>query len=534
MPSIFISYRRADTTSGYASWIYERIEKEVGAGNVFMDIDSLPLGVDFVEYLKRVLARTDLAFVLIGPGWLDAADESGGRRLDNPEDLVRFEVAEALRLSLRVVPILVDGAQMPESDLLPDELRPLARRHALTFHRQGGAAIRDLLAAVRQVERELERSEREGRQEGAAARRRDRATVEEASGLIPGVKGPVDAEQSQDISTRPSAPQNHERDPAGSTVEGAPTAVAPTQHQTTRPKHPSKEVTPSRRPSLRLWVMGICGLALGAALAAFLIAGTGPDHTSSTSSAGSSASHASTRWITLTHLPSRVMAAGVAAYDGQVWVVGGSRNSSHDPVTDVYAYDPRGGHWRGTDERVPQLQVPVAHAAVVAAQGTLYVIGGYTGCCGSDSHHAVSTVWRLDSPTGRWHIDEQAALPDPREAGAAAFDGTRIVFGGGNAGSVKNPPAKGEVWELNLKRGGGWTQLKGTLSPPRDHLATASNQRGTVWFIGGSDRESSNVRDGRRGQGRFGDPQTACRCRRARGRYWRWAGVLHNWRSHPV
>src|SRR5436190_11201690 len=104
MPSVFISYRRSDTTSGYASWIYERLATVLGAEQVFMDLDSLPLGVDFVEHLERALSTATVALVLIGPAWLDAADEDGGRRLDDPRDFVRVEVAAALRASVRVIP----------------------------------------------------------------------------------------------------------------------------------------------------------------------------------------------------------------------------------------------------------------------------------------------------------------------------------------------------------------------------------------------------------------------------------------------
>lgn len=92
MPHVFISYRRSDTTSGYASWIYDRSASKFGTENVFMDMDSLPLGVDFVAHLERALSLADVALVLIGPGWLEASDERGARRLDNPHDFVRIEV----------------------------------------------------------------------------------------------------------------------------------------------------------------------------------------------------------------------------------------------------------------------------------------------------------------------------------------------------------------------------------------------------------------------------------------------------------
>ena len=158
MPSVFISYRRSDTTSGYASWIYERLATVLGAEQVFMDLDSLPLGVDFVEHLERALSTATVALVLIGPTWLDAADEDGRRRLDDPRDFVRVEVAAALRASVRVIPVLIDGATLPDADLLPENISALARRQALVFQRQGGAAIRDLVEAVEQASRhELER-----------------------------------------------------------------------------------------------------------------------------------------------------------------------------------------------------------------------------------------------------------------------------------------------------------------------------------------------------------------------------------------
>jgi hypothetical protein len=133
MPNVFISYRRSDTTAGYASWIYERLEAAFGAGHVFMDVDSLPLGIDFVEHLERALSTTDVALVLIGPGWLEAADETGARRLDDPDDFVRIEVAAALRASLRVIPVLVDGAQMPKSRPLWEDADSVSDRAGRMF-----------------------------------------------------------------------------------------------------------------------------------------------------------------------------------------------------------------------------------------------------------------------------------------------------------------------------------------------------------------------------------------------------------------
>jgi hypothetical protein len=153
MTNVFISYRRSDTTSGYASWIYDRLAVRHGSEHVFMDMDSLPLGVDFVDHVQRALATTDVALVLIGPNWLGATDAGGGRRLDDPSDFVRIEVAAALRSSSRVIPVLVDGADMPSPDELPEELRPLTRRQGLPFHRQGGGGINELLTTIEEMVR---------------------------------------------------------------------------------------------------------------------------------------------------------------------------------------------------------------------------------------------------------------------------------------------------------------------------------------------------------------------------------------------
>src|SRR5579875_3241282 len=103
MPNVFISYRRSDTTAGYASWIYERLTASFGPEHVFMDVDSIAPGVDFVEHLQRAVAAADVLVALIGPGWLNAVSERGTRRLDDPADFVRLEIATALRTGIRVL-----------------------------------------------------------------------------------------------------------------------------------------------------------------------------------------------------------------------------------------------------------------------------------------------------------------------------------------------------------------------------------------------------------------------------------------------
>jgi hypothetical protein len=98
---------------------------------VFIDIDSIPPGADFVDILERQVEVSEMVLALIGPGWLRNADpKTGRRRLDNPKDFVRIEICAALSRAIPVVPVLLEGAPMPEEDQLPEDMRILVRRQA--------------------------------------------------------------------------------------------------------------------------------------------------------------------------------------------------------------------------------------------------------------------------------------------------------------------------------------------------------------------------------------------------------------------
>jgi hypothetical protein len=130
MSGIFISYRR-DDSAPYAGRLYDRLAKEFAKDHVFMDIDAIDPGEDFVEVINQRLDSCSAVVALIGKTWLGCVDETGARRLDNPDDYVRLELAAALAREVRVIPVLVGGAAMPRSDKLPDELVQLARRNAI-------------------------------------------------------------------------------------------------------------------------------------------------------------------------------------------------------------------------------------------------------------------------------------------------------------------------------------------------------------------------------------------------------------------
>lgn len=96
-----------------------------------MDVDNIPVGRDFEEYLKSQVAACDAMLAIIGPNWLAAKDDTGERRLDNPDDFIVIEIGTALTRNIPVVPVLVDGARMPKASELPDSLKLLARRQAI-------------------------------------------------------------------------------------------------------------------------------------------------------------------------------------------------------------------------------------------------------------------------------------------------------------------------------------------------------------------------------------------------------------------
>ena len=127
---IFINYRREDSI-GTAGRLRDRLAEAFGEENLFMDVDNIPAGVDFVADLNNQVAACRVFLAVIGPNWLDAKDESGVRRLDNPDDFVTIEIAAALARDIRVIPVLVDNARMPKADKLPDPIKPLVRRNAV-------------------------------------------------------------------------------------------------------------------------------------------------------------------------------------------------------------------------------------------------------------------------------------------------------------------------------------------------------------------------------------------------------------------
>jgi TIR domain len=127
---VFISYRREDT-GPYARLLKEHVCSRFPDVPVFMDLDSIEAGLDFAEVIESALRSCVVLIVLIGREWLTIADDDDRRRLDNPDDYVRFEIRTALQRCVRVVPVLVDGVKAPQRQQLPADLDRLARLNAL-------------------------------------------------------------------------------------------------------------------------------------------------------------------------------------------------------------------------------------------------------------------------------------------------------------------------------------------------------------------------------------------------------------------
>jgi hypothetical protein len=174
--NIFINYRRGDDP-GFTQALYGRLEQAFAPERLFMDIDNIAPGLDFVAVLNEQVARCDVLIAVIGQDWLSASDETGQRRLDNPDDFVRIEIESALSQKKRVIPVLVNDAKMPRAADLPEPLRPFVRCNAVRLtHERFRADVAGLIKSLEQVLAEATAA----RQSEGEASRRDAKAKEKA------------------------------------------------------------------------------------------------------------------------------------------------------------------------------------------------------------------------------------------------------------------------------------------------------------------------------------------------------------------
>ena len=130
--SIFVSYRRKESCH-QTDRLCDHLVAHFGAGQVFQDVDGIPLGSDFRRVLTERVAGCDVFLAVIGDAWLSIAGKSGSRRIDDPGDFVRIEIEAALARNIPVIPVLVGNASVPQAEELPASLRELAYRQGLPY-----------------------------------------------------------------------------------------------------------------------------------------------------------------------------------------------------------------------------------------------------------------------------------------------------------------------------------------------------------------------------------------------------------------
>ena len=180
MPSgsqdIFLSYRRDDAGVS-ASLLQMCLEQCLPGTQVFRDAKSIEPGVNFRTRIEDAIRSSAVLLALIGPHWLAAADDTGRRRLDDPDDVLVWEITLALRLGVRVIPVLVEGARMPPAEQLPPVLREVAELQAVTLDHQN---LDLYLVAVRYMAPAIERAQAES------------ARIRQAREQLPGVNQVLD------------------------------------------------------------------------------------------------------------------------------------------------------------------------------------------------------------------------------------------------------------------------------------------------------------------------------------------------------
>ena len=156
VPRIFVGYRRADTGK-FSAKIYADLATHFGAEVVFQDVADIEAGLPWSEVIDEAIASCDVFVVLIGNEWLDATDEEGNRRLDDPADRHRREIEVALERGIRVFPVLIEDAAMPRAERLPETLR---RLHEIQSVRVTAAALAwDMDRLIGAIERAAKKQE---------------------------------------------------------------------------------------------------------------------------------------------------------------------------------------------------------------------------------------------------------------------------------------------------------------------------------------------------------------------------------------
>src|ERR1700682_3241130 len=177
---IFINYRRGDDPQA-AGRLFDRLQDVFEPQQLFLDVDNIAPGLDFMRVLDERVAECDVVLAVIGKGWIDARDATGARRLDDPDDFVRIEITSALNQGKRVIPVLIGDTPMPHQEQLPQALRPLARRNAVRLtHERFRADTQGLVKALQLALAEIEEARRQQAKAEAERRADEQRRLQEA------------------------------------------------------------------------------------------------------------------------------------------------------------------------------------------------------------------------------------------------------------------------------------------------------------------------------------------------------------------
>ena len=145
--TIFINYRKQDS-----EWKTETFYKELlnhfDQNSIFKDFTTIEPGEDFTVAINNGLNNCNVFLVIIGKDWLDIKNSAGKRRLDDPVDFVRIEIATALKRGIRVIPVLFDNIEMPLKETLPEDLQALCNRQAISVDKVNLVSDVERLAEV--------------------------------------------------------------------------------------------------------------------------------------------------------------------------------------------------------------------------------------------------------------------------------------------------------------------------------------------------------------------------------------------------
>lgn len=147
MVDVFINYRTADARFAAAA-AFELLAGRFGRSRVFLDNQSMRPGAVYPEQIQSALSSMRVLLVLIGPDWMTGLDAESPP-IHHESDWVRREIREAIRRGVPIVPVLLDGAVLPDHGQLPADVRPmLLHQTAEVRHRSLGADIESLARHV--------------------------------------------------------------------------------------------------------------------------------------------------------------------------------------------------------------------------------------------------------------------------------------------------------------------------------------------------------------------------------------------------